>query len=199
MTKAGIERVIDLVPGLDALLCGGFLRGGLYIIQGSSGAGKTILANQIIYNQVAEGSRALFVTVLGESHGRMMAHLRPDAVLRPIATSPNWLPISAPTRLSRRRGSRAFRASSAARSQPHGATLLVLGDGIEPIEAKGAPELEDRSGSPVQLQTLASATNCTMFLLTTVAGATSAPEHTMVDGLIECGNGSTASATSAAS
>ena len=35
-----------------------------------------------------------------------------------------------------------------------------------------------------ELQTLASATNCTMFLLTTI-GLPSAPEHTMVDGLIE--------------
>lgn len=30
-----IERVPSLVPGLDAILCGGFLRGGLYIVQGS--------------------------------------------------------------------------------------------------------------------------------------------------------------------
>jgi circadian clock protein KaiC len=36
-----------------------------------------------------------------------------------------------------------------------------------------------------ELQTLASATNCTMFLLTTMSGVTSAPENTMVDGLIE--------------
>ena len=73
----GIERVHSLVPGLDAILGGGFLRGGLYMIQGAPGIGKTILASQIIYGQAAAGARALFVTVLGENHGRMMAHLRP--------------------------------------------------------------------------------------------------------------------------
>ena len=67
--QSEVERVASLVPGLDAVLCGGFLRGGLYLIQGPPGAGKTILANQIIYNQAGEGSRALFITVLGESHG----------------------------------------------------------------------------------------------------------------------------------
>ena len=47
------------------------------MVQGAAGAGKTILGSQIIYGHAAEGGRALFVTVLGESHGRMMAHLRP--------------------------------------------------------------------------------------------------------------------------
>ena len=49
----------------------------VYMIQGPPGSGKTVLANQIIYRHAAEGSRALFITVLGENHGRMMAHLRP--------------------------------------------------------------------------------------------------------------------------
>jgi circadian clock protein KaiC len=72
-----VARVASFVPGLDAVLCGGFLQGGLYMIQGDPGAGKTILASQIIYGQATQGGRALFITVLGESHGRMMVHLRP--------------------------------------------------------------------------------------------------------------------------
>ena len=75
--EEGIERVPSLVPGLDQILCGGFLRGGLYLVQGPPGMGKTVLASQIIYRRAAEGSRALFITVLGESHGRMLTHLRP--------------------------------------------------------------------------------------------------------------------------
>jgi circadian clock protein KaiC len=56
-TNAGegeLERVQSLVPGLDTVLCGGFLRGGLYMIQGLPGTGKTILANQIIYRQAGK-------------------------------------------------------------------------------------------------------------------------------------------------
>jgi circadian clock protein KaiC len=74
---AEIKRVPTNVPGLDAILCGGFLSGGVYLIQGFAGSGKTVLASQIIYTHAAQGGRALFVTVLGEKHGRMMAHLRP--------------------------------------------------------------------------------------------------------------------------
>ena len=62
-------------------------------------------------------------------------------------------------------------------------TILVL-DGMAAIEAKA----EFKSGlKPLAygLQVLASSTNCTMFLLTTASGATTPPEATMVDGLIE--------------
>ena len=31
--EAEIKRVLTHVPGLDAILCGGFLSGGIYLIQ----------------------------------------------------------------------------------------------------------------------------------------------------------------------
>ena len=52
---AVIERLATGVPGLDTVLRGGFLRGGLYIIQGAPGAGKTILGNQICFHHVKNG------------------------------------------------------------------------------------------------------------------------------------------------
>jgi circadian clock protein KaiC len=65
-----------------------------------------------------------------------------------------------------------------------GVTLLVL-DGASAIEAKaGAGAGFEMKRFTHELQTLASATSCTMFLLTT-SDAVSAPERTMVDGLIE--------------
>jgi circadian clock protein KaiC len=50
------ERIATLVPGLDQILCGGFLRGGLYMVQGTPGMGKTILASQIAYRWAAGGA-----------------------------------------------------------------------------------------------------------------------------------------------
>ena len=70
-----IERFPTFVPGLDVILSGGFLRGGLFIVQGPPGVGKTTLANEIVFNRAKEGSRTLYVTMMGENHGRMMAHL----------------------------------------------------------------------------------------------------------------------------
>src|SRR5215204_5268471 len=72
-----LERVTSGVPGLDTVLRGGFMRGGIYIIQGTPGAGKTVLSNQICFHHVRDGDRyALYVTLLAENHARMMQHLR---------------------------------------------------------------------------------------------------------------------------
>jgi len=51
--STGLKRVPTGVPGLDTILGGGFLAGGVYIIQGTPGTGKTTLANQIIFNHAA--------------------------------------------------------------------------------------------------------------------------------------------------
>ena len=58
------------------ILGGGFMLGGLYILQGAPGSGKTIFANQICFHHVADGGRAMFVTLLAENHARMIANLR---------------------------------------------------------------------------------------------------------------------------
>ena len=63
------------MPGLDAILRGGFLKDGIYIIQGSPGAGKTILANQICFHHASNGGRVLYVTLLAEIHARMLQHI----------------------------------------------------------------------------------------------------------------------------
>ena len=72
---AAIDRLLSGVGGLDTILGGGFLKGGLYIIQGTPGTGKTTLANQICFNHVATSGRALYVTLLAEYHARMMQHM----------------------------------------------------------------------------------------------------------------------------
>ena len=70
-----IDRVPSGVPGLDTILRGGFPKGGIHILQGTPGAGKTILGNQLCYHHAAAGGRALYVTLLAESHARMLLHL----------------------------------------------------------------------------------------------------------------------------
>src|SRR6266576_7203923 len=70
-----LERMPTAVAGLDTVLRGGFVRGGICIVQGSPGAGKTILGNQICFHHVAAGGRALYATVLAENHARMLLHI----------------------------------------------------------------------------------------------------------------------------
>ena len=64
------------VPGLDAVLKGGLLPRAVYIVQGGPGEGKTILANQICYSWAARGERSLYVTLLAETHHRLLRHLQ---------------------------------------------------------------------------------------------------------------------------
>jgi hypothetical protein len=81
------ERVPSGVPGLDAVLRGGFLRAGSYVLSGASGAGKTLLANQIAFHHAKRGGRVVVVTLLVEAVSRMLGNLRTlglfDASLNP--------------------------------------------------------------------------------------------------------------------
>lgn len=75
MGQPMLERLPSGVPGLDTILRGGFLRGGTFIVQGSPGAGKTILGNQICFRHAARSGRALYVTLMAENHARMLVHI----------------------------------------------------------------------------------------------------------------------------
>ena len=68
-----LTRVPTGVAQLDIILDGGFLKGGSYIVAGAPGTGKTIFGNQACFNHVAAGAKALYVTLLAESHARMIS------------------------------------------------------------------------------------------------------------------------------
>lgn len=180
-SEGKIVRMPSHVPGLDAILGGGFLQGGLYMVQGPPGAGKTLLASQVLYGHAAAGARGLFVTVLGESHGRMMLHLETMRFFDPSAVPDKVAYISAYHALEDE-GLKGLSTLIRREALAQNTTLLVL-DGASAIEAKAESGFEMKRFTH-ELQTLATATGCTMFLLTTT-DAMSAPERTMVDGLIE--------------
>lgn len=69
------EKLSTGINGLDRILHGGFRRGSAYIIQGPPGAGKTILANQFCYASVKSGGRSLYMSLLAESHDKMLAYM----------------------------------------------------------------------------------------------------------------------------
>lgn len=65
------------VAGLDTILGGGLSQNALVFIVGPPGAGKTILATQIVFAAVRAGSSALILTAFSEDHGKLLGHLRP--------------------------------------------------------------------------------------------------------------------------
>ena len=69
MSDTGKVRIRQLptgVPGLDAVLGGGLPEYSFNVIAGSPGAGKTTLAQQILFANATPENPALFFTVLGE-------------------------------------------------------------------------------------------------------------------------------------
>lgn len=180
----GLRRVPSRVPGLDTILGGGFFNGGLYLVMGVAGAGKTVLGNQIIYGHAAMGGRGLFVTVLAESHARMIAHLQPMRFFDQSLIPDRITYISAYQALDEtENGLKSLIDLLRREVQVSGATVLVL-DGLSAIVTT-ASSLFALKRFTHELQVLASATDCTMFLLGTGSGAVTGPEHTMVDGVIE--------------
>ena len=175
-----LERVPTGVPGLDTILRGGFLRSGIYIIQGYPGAGKTILGNQICFRHVASGSRALYVTLLAESHARMLLHLGSLGFFEQ-AVIPDRLYFISAFRTLEEAGLAGVLDLLRREMQAHDASILVL-DGLSAIEDTAASSRELKKFVH-QLQAHATMANCTMLLLTG-AKAVSA-EHTLVDGVIE--------------
>jgi circadian clock protein KaiC len=177
-----IERVPSGVPGLDTILRGGFPRGGIHILQGPPGTGKTTLGNQICYHQAAVGGRALYVTLLSETHSRMLLHL---GTLRffDAARLPDQIAYISGFGALQDEGLPGLvtlvRREVAARK----ATVLVL-DGLVAAEDRAASDTEFKTFIQ-ELQTQAGLHGCTVFLLTTAKGQAVPPEHTMVDGIVE--------------
>ena len=64
------------VPQLDLVLGGGLPRGGLIILLGPPGSGKTTLASQMAFAAARRGRRTLFLTALSEPTTKLLEHLQ---------------------------------------------------------------------------------------------------------------------------
>jgi len=184
------NRLPSGIAGLDTILFGGFVRNGLYIVQGAPGAGKTILSNQICYAHAASGGRALYVTLLSEQHERLLANLEKMSFFEQSRVAREINYVSA-FQLLERDGLAGLLTLLRREIVAHDAGLLIL-DGLVAAEAYATTEVELKKFIH-ELQMLATAADCTMFLLTSSGhGGESVdqrPEHTMVDGMITLSNG----------
>jgi circadian clock protein KaiC len=182
LNKNQTSRLNSNVPGLDALLSGGFFKSGVYIVQGLPGSGKTILANQICYGHVAAGGVAVYTTLLAESHSRMLQHLQGMSFFDERALPDRLSYISAFHDLEAE-GLKGLTNVLRREMRARKASVLVL-DGL--VAATEAAESDRELKKFVhELQTNAAFLDCTIFLLTSGNIQRMNAEHTMVDGLIE--------------
>ncbi len=176
-----LSRVPSGIEGLDDILRGGFFGGGLYIVEGPPGVGKTILGNQICFNQAAAGSQVLYMTLIAETVGRMLLNIRDLKFYDEGAVGNGIFYVSGFNALKKDGLSgllHLLRREVAARK----ATTLVV-DGFASA-SDHAKSREDLKLFVQQLQTQADAADCTVFLLTNPTDQKPSSEETMVDGII---------------
>jgi circadian clock protein KaiC len=180
-TRPRAPRISSGTPHLDAILAGGWLKGGVYILAGPPGSGKTTLGNQFCFSMAERGENTLYVTLLSETHSRMMLHLSSLGFFRP-----EWV------------GSRVYYLSGTATLKEHGAKGLmemisraVRERHIKALVLDGLTIVREKAESPTALReflhalsVLCGLTDCTALLLSTEVNKATDVEYAMADGIL---------------
>ena len=176
------QRLPTGVPGLDAVLRGGLLQGGAYIISGEPGAGKTILANQICFNHVAAGRRVVYLTLLAELHTRMLSHLQTLTFFDPAPVGDALYYVSGLRDLEQGGLERLLEVVRQVVRDRHAALLVI--DGLAPVRL-AAPSALAFERFVQQIHGLIDLVGGTALLLNGNPVVLPYPEQTTVDGVIE--------------
>ncbi len=176
------DRLSSGVAGLDTILQGGFIRSGVYIVQGTPGTGKTIFGHQICFANLRDGDHALYVTLLSENHARMMQQLG-GMSFYDAASVPDRLYYISAFSILEDEGLRGLVALIRREAARHQARILVL-DGLVAIDELARSSTAFRKFIH-ELQVVSTAWDCTMFLLASTNRESVSAEHTMVDGIVE--------------
>ena len=135
-----MPRLPSGIAGLDTILKGGFLKNGVYIVQGTPGAGKTTLGNQIVFSHAAKGGRALYVTLLAETHARMLLHLQSMKFFDP-SRIPDAITYISGFQALEEDGLKGLVTLLRREIQAHRASVLVL-DGLVAAQERAASDTE---------------------------------------------------------
>jgi circadian clock protein KaiC len=176
------SRISTGVPGLDAILYGGFLPRSVYMVQGRPGGGKTILANQISFHHAAHGGHVLYVTLLAETHERLLHYIQQLDFFDAAQLSQQVSYLSGFSTLQDS-GLKGLAELLRREARTRNATLLIV-DGL--VAAQERAESSNEFKKFIQeLQIHASLIGHTVLLLTSASAHAVRPEHTMADGVVE--------------
>ncbi|HRI71804.1 MAG TPA: ATPase domain-containing protein [Polyangium sp.] len=176
------ERITTGVRGVDLVLGGGFVAGSVQLVVGHPGAGKTIFANQFAFHLAKAGHSAVYVTLLAESHARMLTHLGGFTFFDPEMVSRRILYMSGHSVLDQA-GLDGLLELLTRTIRENSASLLII-DGLNT-----AKEFAETTTSfkrfLLRLATSASLTNCTTLLISLHPEPTrTEPEMGTVDGIV---------------
>lgn len=135
-----VGQVPTGVPGLDRLLNGGLREGGLHVLLGGPGAGKSVLAHQIGSSLIRAGGKVLYLTALVETHQTLISQARTFSFFDP-ATVPGSFYYASLYPAIARGGLPAAREEISRLVAHHAPTLLIV-DGVHALKAAGEGRLE---------------------------------------------------------
>ena len=176
-----LELLPTEVSKLDEVLPGGLLKGGVYIVHGAPGTGKTVLANQICFNQVKKQGSALYVSLLAEAHTRMLQHLESMNFFDPAALPRVYYVSATPTFATEGlSGVVDLVRRELKRHQPR---VMVI-DGFSATRERAESQQEFQRFVH-EIQSHAAAADCATLLLTSGVDPMKDASSTMVDGIIQ--------------
>jgi circadian clock protein KaiC len=177
-----LTRVPTGIVGLDTITRGGFFQGGVYLIVGQPGTGKTILGNQLCFQHLTTGGNVLYITVMAESHTRMFAHLQSQAFFD-LAQVGGQLKYFSAFSAFEKEGLDGLSHFLRKEMREQRASLLVL-DGLTPL-GELAPSSVAFERFLERLQATTQAHNGVTVLLSQPHAQVGAAAYTMVDGVVE--------------
>jgi len=154
------------VPDLDLLLGGGLSRHALVVVIGPTGAGKTVLASQILFHAVQQETPSLILTAYAEDHSKLVEHLQPFTFFneQALGTSLTLLSLSSISGMDL-----ATATSAIIRPMREAGARMVLLDGFQGI----ADQLTDVTARRRLLAAIATQlTYLQITLLVTLTGTT---------------------------
>lgn len=181
-TKHRLSLLSSGVAGFDEVLGGGFPRHSLYLIQGLAGSGKTTLACQIGFDHAAKGEKVLILTLIAETHGKMLNHLSNFSFFDEQLIGQNILMFGGYNELVKG-GLDGLLQLITGMLAKHNADILII-DGFRSVR-DSSPSTISLSEFMLSLNSLVSSMECTTFLLSPTEGNVADSENTLVDGLIE--------------
>ena len=175
-------RIATGITGFDEIVGGGLFAGGVYIVMGLPGAGKTILGNHFAFHHARSGGRAVYVTLLSETHGRLLAFLQTMSFFDGDAVGSTLRYLNGYTAVESE-GLPGLLKLVRQIVRESKASLLVI-DGMITAATIANSEVEYKKFVN-ELQSWIEVIGCTVVLLMSARASELRPEYTMVDGIVE--------------
>jgi circadian clock protein KaiC len=179
------ERMLTGVAGLDDVSLGGLPKGGLNLILGAAGTGKSVLTTQIAFHHARQGGVVLYITLLAESNDRLLSNMSTFEFFDPAAVGTSIVFLGGFPILESE-GLEGLRKMITTGIAERNATLLVL-DGLEIAEGF-APSVNAYKKWIHQISSMTSMAGCTALGIGTFDEVSPHPERSIVEGLLVCHN-----------